>query len=103
MDEFYETVIPDTLSDDGKSIRRQAFAGLLWFKQFYHYVVQQWIEGDETMPPPPDERKNGRNHQWPIFLTESSNRIDRYDCQVVTTKWRITHEYVSVPICRLHS
>ncbi|MDP6052071.1 MAG: hypothetical protein QF879_06950 [Candidatus Latescibacteria bacterium] len=52
MDGFYKTVIPDTLSDDGKSIGRQAFAGLLWGKQFYRYVVQQWIEGDETIPPP---------------------------------------------------
>jgi hypothetical protein len=75
MDEFYETVIPDTVSDDGKSIRRQAFAGLLWRKQFYHYVVQQWIEGDETMPPPPDERKNGRNHQWPHLF----NRVIKQD------------------------
>ena len=52
MDEFYKTVIPDTLSDDGKSIRRQAFAGLLWGKQFYRYVVQQWIEGDEDYATP---------------------------------------------------
>ena len=52
MDEFYKKVIPDTLSDDGKSIRRQAFAGLLWGKQFYRYVVQQWIEGDEDYATP---------------------------------------------------
>ena len=43
---------------------RQAFAGLLWSKQFYHYVVKDWLKGDPASPPPPDERKNGRNHEW---------------------------------------
>ena len=43
---------------------RQGFAGMLWSKQFYHYVVKQWLEGDPGNPPPPPERKNGRNHDW---------------------------------------
>ena len=45
-DEFYATVIPATLSDDAKQVMRQAFAGLLWSKQFYHYEVRRWLEGD---------------------------------------------------------
>ena len=35
---------------------RQALAGLLWSKQFYHYVVKDWLEGDPGQPPPPPER-----------------------------------------------
>jgi hypothetical protein len=45
-------------------IQRQAIAGLLWSKQFFHYNVQQWLDGDPTQPPPPAERHSGRNHQW---------------------------------------
>lgn len=63
-DEFYATVIPRDLSDDARSVMRQAFAGLLWSKQFYHYVVEQWLNGDPAPPPPPAERKHGRNNQW---------------------------------------
>src|SRR5213594_4284263 len=63
-DEFYATVIPKQLSDDAKSVMRQAFAGLLWSKQFYHYYVRRWLEGDPACPPPPPERLQGRNHEW---------------------------------------
>jgi len=57
-------VIPKQLSDDAKSVMRQAFAGLLWSKQFYHYDVRRWIEGDPACPPPPPERLRGRNREW---------------------------------------
>jgi hypothetical protein len=63
-DEFYATVIPKQLSDDAKNVMRQAFAGLLWSKQFYHYDVRRWLEGDPACPPPPPERRRGRNHEW---------------------------------------
>ena len=62
--EFYDTVIPAELSDDAKNIMRQSFAGLLWSKQFYHYVQREWLKGDPPGPPPPEERKNGRNRDW---------------------------------------
>jgi hypothetical protein len=62
--EFYETVIPSELSDDAKSVMRQSLAGLLWSKQFYHYVVKQWLEGDPAQAPPPSERRKGRNREW---------------------------------------
>src|SRR5919201_38382 len=52
-DEFYATVIPHALSPDAQNVMRQAFAGLLWSKQFYHYVVEQWLRGDPVYPPPP--------------------------------------------------
>ena len=63
-DEFYETVMPPDLSLDAKDVMRQGFAGLLWSKQFYHYVVKDWLEGDEGQPDPPSERRNGRNREW---------------------------------------
>jgi len=67
MDEandFYATVTPRELSIDGRAVMRQAFAGLLWSKQFYHYVVRDWLMGDPAFLPPPPERKFGRNHDW---------------------------------------
>ena len=63
-DEFYATVIPQDLSEDAARVARQAFAGLLWSKQFYHYVVNDWLNGDLSQPEPPIERRYGRNHQW---------------------------------------
>ncbi len=63
-DEFYDCVAPAELSDDAKSVQRQAFAGMLWSKQFYHYVVKDWIDGDPAMPSPPDSRIEGRNGHW---------------------------------------
>jgi len=63
-DEFFDTVIPANLSDDAKLVMRQSFAGLLWSKQFYHYVVEDWLNGDPTPPKPPAERLKGRNHEW---------------------------------------
>ena len=63
-DEFYETVLPRTLSDDETRVARQAFAGLLWSKQYYHYVVRDWLQGDPSQPQPPQQRTTGRNHEW---------------------------------------
>jgi hypothetical protein len=63
-DEFYSTVIPADLSNDAKNVMRQSLAGLLWSKQFYHYVVRDWLSGDPTFPKPPEERQDGRNHEW---------------------------------------
>jgi hypothetical protein len=63
-DEFYADIIPSTTDDDTRNVMRQAFAGLLWTKQYYHYVVRDWLIGDPAEPVPPPERKNGRNHAW---------------------------------------
>jgi mannosylglycerate hydrolase MGH1-like protein len=62
-DEFY-SFAPPTLSPDARSVQRQAFAGLLWSKQFYHFVVDTWLKGDPGQPPPPASRLNGRDSQW---------------------------------------
>lgn len=63
-DEFYATVIPATLTDDEKLVMRQALAGMLWSKQYYHYNVRRWLEGDPKQPAPPASRWKGRNHNW---------------------------------------
>jgi Glycosyl hydrolase family 63 C-terminal domain len=63
-DEFYAPLVPNNLSAAGARSMRQAFAGLLWSKQFYHYIVRDWLEGDPACPPPPKERWQGRNNTW---------------------------------------
>jgi hypothetical protein len=66
-DAFYAALQPAALSDDDRSIQRQAFAGMLWSKQFYYYDVEEWLRGDPAQPPPPPERRNGRNREWGHF------------------------------------
>ncbi len=63
-DEFYATIIPQDLSEDAQRVMRQGFAGMLWSKQFYHFVAKDWLEGDPAQPKPPAERLQGRNHEW---------------------------------------
>ncbi len=63
-DEFYAEIIPDNLSYDAQNVMRQSLAGMLWSKQFYHYVVKNWLEGDGKLPAPPVERLKGRNSDW---------------------------------------
>ncbi|HEU4501330.1 MAG TPA: glucosidase [Nitrospira sp.] len=62
--EFYETLEHRVLSEDARRIQRQAFAGLLLSKQFYHYDVTRWLKGDPMGPEPPPERQHGRNADW---------------------------------------
>ena len=63
-DTFYENFAPDSLSEDERNVQRQAFAGMLWNKQFYYYVVKDWLEGDPAQPDPPEGRKSVRNAEW---------------------------------------
>jgi hypothetical protein len=64
-DEFHRTLEPATLDDDERRVVRQARASLLWSKQFFHFVVKDWLEGDPAQPPPPESRRRGRNWDWP--------------------------------------
>ena len=68
-DEFYDAIVPASLSADAKLVARQAFAGLLWSKQYYHYVVTDWLEGDPAQPAPAAAREGGRNHEWTHLFT----------------------------------
>lgn len=63
-DDFYKVIQDDVHGDDEKMIQRQAFAGMLWSKQFYYYDVSQWLKGDPCEPKPPAARKYGRNSEW---------------------------------------
>jgi hypothetical protein len=62
-DAFYASVTPN-LSEEERLVQRQAFAGMLWNKQFYHYDVSRWLKGDPQSPPPPASRLKGRNSEW---------------------------------------
>jgi hypothetical protein len=64
-EEFYAAVLPAEVNAEERNVARQAFAGLLWSKQFYHFVVADWLEGDAQQPPPPAARRRGRNSDWP--------------------------------------
>ena len=63
-DAFYEA-LPGPADPQARRVARQANAGLLWSKQFYHYVVADWLKGDPSFPPPPAARLDGRNSDWP--------------------------------------
>ena len=79
-DEFYRSKQRQELSPEAARIERQAFAGLLWSKQFYHYVVKQWLKGDEGQPTPPDARKFGRNRDWPhLFNRDVISMPDKWE------------------------
>src|SRR4029453_8408015 len=79
-DEFYTTVTPDSLSDDAKGVMRQAFAGMLWSKQFYHYVLRDWLNGDPGQPAPPEGRRYGRNEQWPhLYNADVISMPDKWE------------------------
>jgi hypothetical protein len=69
-DEFYAERLPKRLSEDALGVMRQAYAGMLWCKQFYHYDVRRWLEGDPSEPTPPKERLHGRNKEWTHLYNE---------------------------------
>jgi hypothetical protein len=79
-DEFYDTIIPEHLTEDGRNVMRQAFGGLLWSKQYYHYVVRDWLNGDPAFPAPPAARKRGRNHEWKhLFNADVISMPDKWE------------------------
>ena len=78
-DEFYQEIQKGIRSDDEKLVQRQAFAGLLWSKQFYHYNVEKWLQGDPAEVRPPESRKNIRNYDWKTF--------DSFDIISMPDKW----------------
>ena len=63
-DAFYAELQQGMTDADARAVQRQAFAGMIWSKQFFNYDVTEWLHGDPGQPPPPRERKHGRNHEW---------------------------------------
>jgi hypothetical protein len=78
-DEFYQGLTPGTASEDEANVMRQAFAGMLWSKQFYCYNVARWLDGDPGQPVPPPERELNRNGRWRNF--------DAFDILSMPDKW----------------
>jgi hypothetical protein len=78
-DEFYGELTPKGASEDEALVMRQAFAGMLWGKQFYYYDVRRWLDGDPAQPPPPPQRLQGRNSRWRNF--------DAFDIMSMPDKW----------------
>ncbi len=78
-DEFYTELAPAGLSEDESRVMRQAFAGMLWSKQLFYYDVQRWLDGDPTQPPPPENRRHGRNSRWQNFQA--------FDIMSMPDKW----------------
>lgn len=78
-DEFYSAIAPAGASPEVLRVWRDGYAGLLFSKQFYHYVVKDWLSGDPDQPPPPESRKTGRNSDW--------NHIFNRDVILMPDKW----------------
>ena len=78
-DEFYQALTPGGASADEANVMRQAFAGMLWSKQFYQYNVATWLDGDPAQPAPPPDRELNRNARWRSF--------DAFDILSMPDKW----------------
>ncbi|HEU4401656.1 MAG TPA: glucosidase [Candidatus Polarisedimenticolia bacterium] len=79
-DEFYDRLIPRGCSEEERRVQRQAAAGLLWSKQFYHYVMKDWLEGDPSQPPAPASRRQGRNSDWGhVFNRDILSMPDKWE------------------------
>ena len=63
-DDFHAALVPAGATADEARVLRQALAGMVWGKQFYHYAVERWLDGDPAGPVPPEQRKSGRNAGW---------------------------------------
>jgi mannosylglycerate hydrolase MGH1-like protein len=79
-DEFYSTVIPDSLDADAANVMRQALAGMLWTKQFYYYDVDRWLEERGADPFKPQRRRAPRNEHWHhVYNAEVISMPDKWE------------------------
>ncbi|KAI9844545.1 MAG: hypothetical protein M1837_005504 [Sclerophora amabilis] len=79
-DEFFWRISPLPMADDLRNIQRQALSGMLWTKQYYHFVWDQWANGDPGQPPPPPNRKAIRNEQWKhMYLDDILSMPDSWE------------------------
>jgi hypothetical protein len=79
-DEFYADTLPSQATTDERNVLRQGYAGLLWSKQFYHYVVRDWLPGDPSQPAPSDNRLDGRNAEWThLFNRDIISMPDKWE------------------------
>ncbi|CCK70827.1 uncharacterized protein KNAG_0F01590 [Huiozyma naganishii CBS 8797] len=80
-DDFYWRITPLPISDEMRNIQRQAFAGMLWTKQFYNFVYDNWYNGDPKVKPrPPPDRANGRNKKWKhLYIEDILSMPDKWE------------------------
>ncbi len=79
-DEFYSKLAPSGQARDVLLVQRQAYAGLLWSKQYFNYEVETWLEGDEGQPPPAESRQSGRNSGWKhLFNRDIISMPDKWE------------------------
>jgi hypothetical protein len=78
-DEYYATLRPASATDDEAAVMRQAFAGMIWSQQFYHFDVSRWLAGDPAQPPPPATHSRGRNSGW--------RHVNCHDVIAMPDKW----------------
>jgi mannosylglycerate hydrolase MGH1-like protein len=79
-DEFYRERLPEAATAEELRVLRQGYAGLLWSKQFYNYVVKDWLEGDPSQPAAPSSRRDGRNADWPhVFNRDIISMPDKWE------------------------
>ena len=98
-DAFYATRIPAALSEAQRLVARQAYAGLLWTKQFYHYVVKDWLDGDPNQPAPPAQRRKGRNRDWKhLFTRDVLSMPDKWEYPWFAA-WDLA--FHMLPFCRI--
>jgi hypothetical protein len=98
-DQFYAKAIPGKLPAVQKEVARQAYAGLLWSKQFYHYIVEDWLKGDPETPTPPASRLTGRNWDWPqLFNRDIISMPDKWEYPWYAA-WDLA--FHMLPFCRV--
>ncbi|KAF4535791.1 Glycoside hydrolase family 63 [Lasiodiplodia theobromae] len=79
-DEFYYRINPLPMAEDLRNIQRQAFSGMMWCKQYYHFIWDEWANGDPGMPPPPASRKEIRNKHWKhMYLDDILSMPDSWE------------------------
>lgn len=79
-DNFYWRITPLPISEELRQIQRQAFAGMLWTKQFYHFIQEDWFNGDPILPKAPTNRGNGRNKEWKhMYVNDILSFCDKFE------------------------
>ena len=98
-DAFYAQLNTGPIDAPSAAVLRQAYAGLLWSKQSYHYDVQAWLDGDPSEPPPPEVRREGRNHDWThLYNRDVISMPDTWEYPWYAA-WDLA--FHTVPLCRV--